>query len=208
MPDDEKLSESSLDSLPKQLQSIAWLDIFYGILISPMETLKVIGDPSLYPPQLSALLGSLLIVVIAVGAESAVGANSSSIGALAISTFVFILTGLFLWLILAIFLRMLAALMAKEVSLRSCFIVTGWAYLPLLFKAPAACFSNVTIFGDIFSLIFSFWFLLLELFAFDTVLRLGRFKTLAFVLFLPACLFFTYLLSGALASLFVLDCFF
>ncbi len=208
MPGDESLSGSNLDHTPERSQSIVWLDIFYGMLISPIATLRIIGNPSAYMPHLAALLGTALIVIIAVGAESAVGADSLSIGALGLAAIGSIFSGLFFWLILTTFVRLLAALMGKEVSIRSCFIVTGWAFLPLLFKAPAACFSNVTIFGDVLSLIISGWFLILELFAFDSVLGLGRFKTLAFVLFLPVGLFFTYLLSVVFASIFVLDCLF
>ena len=168
----------------------SWLDICFGILVSPLKTLGVISNPELYAPRLSALIGSMLAVIITALSNSCVGMHSLGSSELAGNTIASILANLFFWLVLAIFLRLLAALINVQASIRSCLIVTGWAFLPLIFKASAACFSNVTPAGDLLSLGISIWFLILLVFAFDSLLKLGRLKTFAFMLFLPPCLFF------------------
>ena len=185
-----------------------WLDIFFGLLVSPIKTFKIISNPDLYLPQLSALLSSMLVVLIAGLADGCPTISSFGLDKLIPDVIASILSDLFFWLALAVLARILAAAMRVNISMRSCLIVTGWAFVPLVLKAPATCFSTVTILGDIFSLVVSLWFLVLVLFAFDSLLKLGKLKTLAFVLFLPPCLFFSYLVAIAFANKFIFDGFF
>jgi len=193
---------------PRGTAANAWIDIFYGMLISPIQTLNVLSNPALYPPGLSAVLGSILIVVLCALANSATAGDCASINDLALNMIGSCLATLFFWLTLALFLRLLAAVMKIETSIRCCFIVTGWSFLPLVFKAMAACFSNATVFGGLLSLSLSLWFLFLELFAFDCVLKLGRFKTLGVILVLPPCLFFAYFISMIFVGVIMTDGFF
>jgi len=185
-----------------------WLDIFFGILVNPIKTFAVISNPDLYSPQLTALLSSMLVVIIAALADSCIAINSFVSAELILDVVSSLFSNLFFWLVLTIFARLLAAAMKVRISTRSCLIVSGWAFVPLMFKAPAACFSNVTILGDCLSLIISFWFLALVLFAFDSLLKLGKLKTLAFMLFLPPCLFFSYFIAMIFANKFIFDGFF
>jgi hypothetical protein len=207
MPAEETMPGNQENAAPSE-DPHSWLDIFYGMLVSPIKTFAIISDPGLYSPQLAALLGSMLTVIISALADNCVAINSSSPDGLILDAISFTLADLFFWLILAIFARLLAAVIKVTVSMRTCLIVTGWAFVPLVFKAPAACFSNVTILGDILSLIVSIWFLVLVLFAFDSLLKLGRLKTLAFILFLPPCLFFSYFVAMIFANKFIFDGFF
>jgi hypothetical protein len=185
-----------------------WLDIFFGLVVSPIKTFNFISNPVLYSPGLDALLGAMLIVIVAAAADSCVSINSFVTEELISEVTSSIVSDLFCWIVLATFARLLAAAMKVNTSIRSCLIVTGWSFVPLLLKAPAACFSNVTILGDILSMAVSFWFLALLLFAFDSLLKLGKLKTLAFVLLLPPCLFFSYLVAIVFANRFILDGFF
>jgi Yip1 domain len=193
--------------LQKQYRS-HWLDIFFGLLISPIKTFNAISNPDLYSPHMAALLGSMLVVIICALADSCMSVNHFSSDEWIPDVISLILFDLFFWLVLAVFARLLAAALKVTTSMRSCLIVMGWAFVPLILKAPAACFSNVTMLGDILSLVVSFWFLVLIAFAFDSLFKLGKLKTLAFVFFLPPCLFVSYFVTMALASKFIFDGFF
>lgn len=192
---------------------ITWLDNFLGMLFQPVETLNIMSNPGLLPPNSAELLGSMLIVIICALTNSCVY-NSALLWALRVNTRMSLLLWLanamfsimmilFFWLALAVFIRLSAALIKSKVSLRACFLVTGWAFTPLIFKAPAACFSNVTELGEILSIVISVWFFVLVLFAFDSLLKFGRLKALAFMLLLPPCLFLCYCVCLIFASTFI-----
>ncbi len=191
---DESITIKTDNALPQDIAPVAWIDIFYSMLLSPIRTLNVLSNPGLYTPGFSALLGAVLIVVLCALAKGSVGAYSSTVSELSYNIIGASTVTVLFWITLAVFLRLIAALMRVETSIRVCFLVTGWAFIPLVFKAVAGCFANATIFGDIFSSFLSAWFLLLELFAFDCVLKFGRFKTLGVVLIVPPLLYFTYFL--------------
>jgi hypothetical protein len=190
-------------ALAGQEDKYGWLDIFYHILVSPVKTFAIINSSRLYSSDFSAIIGAMLAVVVAALADS--GITSLSVDGLFLSFSGSVISDLFFWLTLAMFLRLLAAVMKINAPLRSCLRVTGWSFVPLVLKAPAACFSNVTILGDVLSLIISVWFLVLVLVAFDSLLKLGRLKTLVFILFLPPCLFFSYFVSMIFANKFIFD---
>ena len=180
--------------------SAAGIDIFYGMLTSPIQTFNMLSSP--IPASLSSLLNAVLIVVVAALAESSATSHFSALtsSGIALNIIGSFLGKIFFWSALAIFLRLLAALFRQPTSVSTCYTVTGWAFLPLIFRAIASCFSNATAYGDIITLILSIWFLLLQLFAFDSVLKLGRFKTLGIILILPPCLFLAYFLSMLFAG--------
>ena len=183
------------------------IDIFSGMLTSPIRILNVLSKPNLYTPGLIPILGAVLLVAISALAESTTGNYSASINSTA-TTFHMLgsfIGMMFFWSVLAVFLRLLAALFKEQTSISSCFVVTGWAFVPLVFRAVATCFSHATVFGDIITWCISIWFLLLQLFAFDSVLQLGRFKTLGIILILPPCLFFAYFISMIFAGAIISD---
>ena len=192
---DESITTSALQAPQSDLGVIAWIDIFHGMLISPIRTLNVLNSPNTYMPGFSALLGSGLMVILCALAKGFVGAYDSSPAQVAWNVSGSFLASIIFWLALALFVRLIAAFMRIETSTRCCFIATGWAFVPLIFKSIAACFTNATIFGDVLSGCLSLWFLVLQLFAFDSLLKLGRFKTLGIILILPPLLYFTYFIS-------------
>jgi len=185
-----------------------WLDIFFGIFVNPIRTFNFISDPEIYSASLNALLGSMLAVLTAAVADSCVNLASSAADELISDFLLSVLVDLFAWFVIATFARLLAAVSNKNTSARSCLIVTGWSFIPLILKAPAACLSNVSIFGDFISVAISLWFIVLMLFSFDSLLKFGKLKTLAFVLVLPPCLFFSYVISIIFANKFIIDGFF
>jgi hypothetical protein len=185
-----------------------WLDVFFGILVNPIKTFNFVSSPELYSTSLSALPGSMLAVITAAIADSCISLSSSAAEELISDFLLSVLVDLFAWFVLATFARLLAAVSNIKSSMRSCLIVTGWSFVPLIFKAPAACLSNVSIFGDVLSVVVSLWFIVLVLLSFDSLLKFGKLKTLAFVVVLPPCLFFSYVISIILANKFIIDGFF
>lgn len=183
------------------------IDVFSGMLISPIRTLNMLStQPSI---ELSSLIGPIFIVALAGLAEGTMSANfSSSALIIGLSLFGSVIERMCFWFVLILFLILLAAFLKQQISLRSCYLVTGWSFAPLIFEGITTCFSNATEFGGILSWCLSIWFLLLQLFAFDSVLRLGRLKTLGVVLILPPCLFFAYFISMLFAGVMISDGFF
>ncbi len=202
----ENSTETSALNQPIPIDNI--IDVFYGILISPIKTFDALI--STHSAGISSLLGPVMIVFLAALAESTTGINSSTIiaSAIALNIFCSVIGKLFFWSVLIFFLFLLAAFLKQQASLRSHYLVTGWAFVPLVFKGVATCLSNATELGDTLSWCLSIWFLLLQLFAFDSVLKLGRFKTLGIILILPPCLFFAYFFSMLFAGLMISDAFF
>lgn len=198
MADDSiNLTTSTKD---EEFEPNSWINIFRGMLIVPIKTLTALSTSEI-SDKTSVLLGGALIVVLSALSMAAPDAYSSSINGILLKLLGSIFSNLFFWTILAIYCRALAALLRVDTSIRYCFVVTGWAFAPLIFKSVAGCFSNATVFGDIISGCLSCWFLVLELFAFDAVLKLGRFKTLGILLILPPCLFVTYFISMMFAGI-------
>ncbi len=180
------------------------IDVFYGMLMSPIRTFNVLSTE--YPTRLSSLVVPILIVTLSALAD----ANPSSITVpnIGFNMFGSLVGKMFFWFVLGLFLRLLAAFLKQPTSICSCYLVTGWAFVPLVFKAITTCFSNATEFGDVLSWCLSIWFLLLQLFAFDSVLKLGRFKTLGIILILPPCLFFAYFICMIFAGVMLSEGFF
>lgn len=204
---------SAQNNLPEQQSSIHsndffnWLELFYGILTSPRATLAQLSNRDLSPPGLAALFGAMLVVILSSLACSSNAIDSVSLTGVTGDIVALILGNLFCWAMLAIFVRLLATTKKIPLSLRTGFLVTGWAFVPLTLKAPIACINNVLPLTGAFSLLVSIWFLILELLAFNCLLALGKFKTLVFILFLPPCLFFSYLISMLFANKIIFDAF-
>ncbi len=204
MSNDQAINLSA-DSGSEANAPIAWIDIFLGMLISPIRTLKTIGNPEIYTPGMSAIFGSAGMVTLCGMARTPGDAYCSSLNEAWLSLIASVLVNVFFWLVIACFVRQIAALMKIPTSIRICLVVTGWAFFPLIFKAVATCFSHATLFGNLLSWCTSAWFLVLELFAFDSILKLGRFKTLGIVLIVPPFLYLTYFLSMVFAGLLITD---
>lgn len=198
-------TEITLQSTENNLSFHSGIDIFSGVLTHPIATLEALATPDPSSAQMPMIIGAALIVFLSGLAES-VGNISAPLYArdliLKALSSTFSLT--FFWFTIALFLRLLATTLNQKTTMMRCFIVCGWAFLPLLFKGVAYCFSEFTVFGAVLSLSIAVWYFLLEIFAFDAILQLGRFKTVSIILILPPCLFFAYFFSlifaGALIS--------
>jgi hypothetical protein len=183
-PSEDHSSLSSEDS-------IAWVNIFYGILIAPATTFRVLSNPDMYKTNSSAVLGAVLTFCLCSLVDGfAQGAlnNGQPLGLLVAVTFV---SDFLLWLLLAVLLSAWARWMKIEAGFWSAFVVTGWAFVPMVFKAPVVCYNAL---GDGWAIFLVsiplIWFFILELLAFDAILKLGKAKTLAIIFVAPAVVFF------------------
>ena len=197
------MTENSLGFIEAEEQRLVLnkpVDIFYSMLLRPIQTLDIQSNIS--STEKLSLVSPILIIIFTALSDISMSNYSSSVTGtdIAMTVFASLFGKFFFWNVLSLFLYLLAALLKRPANLRACYAVTGWSFVPLLFKAVATCFSNATIFGDLLSCSLSIWFLVLELFAFDSVLRLGRIKTLGLVLILPPCLFFAYFISMIFAA--------
>lgn len=184
---DQSQPDSSLEEVKER---IGWANIFYGMLIAPATTLNVLANPRLYVADTRSVLGALVTVFISSLIESS--ARSALDQQQSTGTFVFtsVFGDLFNWLTLSVLLYALARCLKFETKFRSALIVTGWASVPLIFQAPAVCFAmaaNAS--AEFFMALPMIWYFALELLAYDSILKLGKIKTLGIVILLPPILF-------------------
>jgi hypothetical protein len=170
-----------------------WADIFFAMLSEPEKTLAILAQSSLYEPDPSALFGSGLLVALAsmignladAGLEGAPPTLLELIGGLC-ATF-------FFWFCLALLLKFLSIWFRHNATFKTCAVVTGWAFLPLIFKAPFMCISLSEPFLGFLMVIPTYWFLILEMYAFDSVLKLGKVRMIVLAIAIPPLVVFTYL---------------
>jgi hypothetical protein len=170
--------------------SFAWLDIAYGVLFVPGKTLEILSNPSIYktgkPAFFRALFAFFLSGLTANAAKSMLMPDIRSL-----PDFVIFNTamGLITWFALAIFLQFVARLLNRTVNNLTALIVTGWAFLPLIFIAPIGCLVLANIVFRLFLLVPCLWVSYLQILAFDSVLKLGKAKTLSLFVVVPPVIF-------------------
>lgn len=172
-------------------QIIAWTDLFYGMLIAPGETLKVLANASTYRPSLPNVIGACIVVSLCSLVESfAQGVRNPNLPLpLMISSSFF--NDLLIWLLLSLFLAWLSSCLANRWNFWTATIVVGWTFVPLIFTAPiAACAASQKTYWDLFLSLPIFWFLILEWLAFDALLNLGKARTLGVIFLTPPLLCF------------------
>ncbi|PWT94511.1 MAG: hypothetical protein C5B53_12960 [Candidatus Melainabacteria bacterium] len=184
---DQSQQDSSLEEVKER---IGWTNIFYGMLIAPATTLNVLANPRLYGADARGVLGALATIFLSGLIES----FAHSVLDQEQSTGLFVITSLFgdlfNWLTLAVLLYVLARCLKIETKFRSALIVTGWASVPLVFQAPIVCFAMAAkSSAEFFLALPMIWYFALELFAYDSILKLGKIKTLGIVILLPPILF-------------------
>jgi len=188
-----------------------WADIFFALLSEPEKTFAVLAQSPDYEPDGSALFGAALLVALAnmisIIADAALDGAPPTVFALIsglCAAFIF-------WFVLALLLKFLCAWERGNTSFKTCAVVTGWAFLPLIFKAPFMCMSASMSFLGFLAIIPAYWFVLLQLRAYDSVLKLGKLRMLALAFVLPPLVVIAYLfwltvsatlVIAALASMF------
>jgi hypothetical protein len=181
-----------------------WADIFFAMLSEPEKTLAILAQPEHYEPDLSATFGAGLLVALAsmignladAGLEGVPPSLFELIGGLC-ATFVF-------WLCLALLLKFLSIWVRHNTPFKSCAVVTGWAFLPLIFKAPFMCISTAHPILGILMVIPAYWFIILEMNAFDSVLRLGKLRMIVLAIAIPPLVVLSYIFWLAASATFAI----
>jgi len=183
--ENEPLPQAPVPIPEVELPIESWADIFFCVLIAPMKCFEALGDPLVYPVEKNALLGVCAAVWISITFD----AFAKSILAGGIDHFSVIgstFSSLMLWFTLAAFLRFLSGWTKRSVPYKTCLATTGWAFIPLILKAP---FVVLTLWSPLFGILLlsvTLWFFFLEVIAFDSVLKLGRMRTVTLMVAVPA----------------------
>jgi hypothetical protein len=179
----------------------SWADIFFCVLFAPMKCFEALGDPLVYPVEKNALLGVTAAVWVAITFD----AFAKSILAGEIDHFSVLgstISGFMLWFTLAGFLRFLSGWTKGNVPYKTCLITTGWAFIPLILKAPFVCLTLWTPLFGILLVSVTLWFFFLQVIAFDSVLKLGRMRTVTLMVAVPALFAVVYIVwTGCLILL-------
>jgi hypothetical protein len=171
-------------------ERIGWANIFYGMLIAPATTLNVLANPGLYGADARGVLGAFVTIFLAGLVESFAQSALNQEQSTGLFVFTSLIGDLFNWLTLAFLLYVLARGLKIETKFRSTLIVTGWASVPLIFQAPIVCYALAAkASAEFFLALPMIWYFALELFAYDSILKLGKIKTLGIVILLPPILF-------------------
>lgn len=220
-PEEDVISEEALASVPEAEAAeeksgsrppvTMWADIFFAILAEPEKTMAVLADSSFYVPDLSALFGTGLLVALASMVSELADAALQGTPPTLLELIGGLCFSLIFWFCLALILKLLAVWVRNDSRLKTCAIVTGWAFLPIIFKAPFMCLSMSQSFLGLLMIIPAYWFLILEMYAFDSVLKLGRLRMFVLAIAIPplvvlSCFFWltfsASVLIAALASMF------
>jgi len=176
----------SEDQAPKQDQPIGWSNIFFGTLIAPATTFGVLANPLIYRPNPANIAGSAIIFCLCALIESFAQAILDRDEPLVVLVSASFISDLFVWLTLAALLALLASLLNRHSNFWSALIVTGWAFVPVIFKSPLVCYyAAFKAFPIVLLGIPLLWFFAFELLAFDSILKLGKVKTLALIFITP-----------------------
>jgi hypothetical protein len=166
-------------------EPIAWPNIFYGLLIAPATTLKVLANPHMYKADAYAVVGSLTTFCLCAAIESFAQAALEKENPLVLAVGLSFAGDVITWLMLAIFLAVWARCLKCKTNFWSALVVTGWAFEPVIFKAPIVCYHAACHGCGMLLALPAIWFLILELLAFDAVLQLGKARMLAIILVAP-----------------------
>ncbi len=175
---------------PASLVSFAWFDIAYGILFAPWKTLEILGNSGVYKTGKRAFVESfiafLLSATIANFAKAVLEPECQFLAGFVIIAGAM---SLFTWLSLAVFLQFLCSLFNRKINWLSALIVTGWAFLPLIFTAPISCLILASDVFRILSIIPLLWFIYLQVLAFESLLKLGKATTISLLVVVPPIIF-------------------
>jgi hypothetical protein len=171
---------------------LLWADIFFAILSEPRKTLAILADARAYVADKSAIFGAGLLVVLAnMIAGIADGAMANNVPTL-MELFGAAISSIMLWLFLAFLLHVVSRWTSETTGKRNCLVTIGWAFLPLIFKAPALCFALPWLHSGWILALPNFWCFVLQMQAFDVILKLGKFKLITLMFLLPPLLIFAY----------------
>jgi hypothetical protein len=187
------MSESEVTLQPAASDVNQWADIFYGLLVAPDRTMRVLSEDESLAANNQTVYGALIIVVLANAISGAVDASvigtSPSLPILLSAVF----QGLVMWLALSAILHIVCGWVSKrEVSLRTALICVGWAFMPLIFIGPMSCFRALGSVYNFLAIIPVLWMFYLQWLVFAHSLEVGPVRMFALLVLGPPLFILTY----------------
>lgn len=180
------------DSPTKESFWRQWVDILYGVLIAPRQTMTILCDSTLFPPNQANEMGAVLILSLALALAAACQLPQTGVGGCVMC----FTAGLFSWLYLSITLYYFChGKGAEKISFTSAAIALAWTYVPFLFTGILACYKSLMgQYSQLSSLLIIAWFVLLVFSVFKSALNVShrRLTVIAFTVppILVLCLSF------------------
>ncbi|HEY9787606.1 MAG TPA: YIP1 family protein [Candidatus Obscuribacterales bacterium] len=164
----------------------AWTDVFFGVLVAPKETLTILSKEAKHEQGSRSLLKAAALVFIAVllAALSKTGLELSTVDQMQLSFIIF--SAILQWIFLGAFLFFLGKVMdVAGINFAASLVVTGWAYLPLVFLPTVRCLSIFPLIGGWLLFFVSLWMYSLEWHAFAALLELTHKRMALLALAVP-----------------------
>lgn len=151
-----------------------WANVFYGVLVAPVQTMSVMADSTKYKTDGIAVASAFAVVLTSCMA-SAIGASAGSIGVFAQLGIAFCtLSGLLYWSAFSILLSLFCRFVpSSNQQTSAAFVVTGWAFLPIYFINTAKCFFSVPTFGWFLMTLLIVWFIAMQCVAVQSLLKIS-----------------------------------
>lgn len=183
----DSANELELNKTPGEGVGIKqWADVFYGVLVAPGQTMRVLSDDALYKSNETAVLFALATVLTSswLASFGASGGDSGSLAQVGITLCTFL--GVLLWAGISLMLFVLSRLCCSpKHNLGSAFIVTGWAFVPVYFINPVKCLSSIPFVGVVFVVGLLVWMFALQWLAFMAMLNFNHKRMFALSIALP-----------------------
>lgn len=157
-----------------------WANIFYGVLVAPSQTMSILCDSTLFPPNRANCVGALLILALALALAAACQLVQGSMGAFIACS----LAGLGSWIYLSTTLYYFChGKGGDKISFLGAAIAIAWSYLPFLFTGIGECYKGfLGQYAFLSSLLPVLWFITLVFSVFKSALKIShrRLTLLAF----------------------------
>jgi len=163
-----------------------WADVFYGVLVAPAQTMRILSDDSQYKSNDIAVLFALATVLTSswIASFGASGGDGGVTAQLAVIVCTFL--GVLFWVGISTLLFLLSRLCrSPKHNIGSAFIVTGWAFVPVYFINPAKCLSSIPFLGAAIVVGLLVWMFVLQWLAFASMLNFNNKRTFALTIGLP-----------------------
>lgn len=180
-------SELELNKPSSATAGIAqWADVFYGVLVAPVQTMNVLADVTEYKSDGMAFVLAFITVLTSC-LVAAVGASGGDMGAMSQLGIAFCMFfGVLAWSGLSLLLFLLSRLVrSPNHDIGSAFVVIGWAFVPVYFINPAKCLLSVPLIGWLVVAALVLWMFILQWLAYQSMLKFNRKRMFALVFGLP-----------------------
>ncbi len=194
--DSNSLSEGCSSSYSNQL---SFDRILQGILVAPQVTYKALLNTPEFFNEKQAAIG--LVLVSLIGISASLCQSAGDIVPLILLKLVFaVFSSIMSWMIIALFLFILARRSNRFATVYSVLVLTAWAHVPLILFPPIYCLQAAL--GGIAEILLGavlIWYVALNFIAFKAVLEVSYKKLLTNAFLIPpviaiSMVFWTYFL--------------